>query len=553
MIFLFSLLWAAQGWVAHQGEPVVNARVYAIDQRLTLYEARTDTQGQFIIEDLPNLPVRLLTLPPSNLNAESLYYPNTSDLCSGEVFEKLDTLSIILPSADRIYGVLEQNNLPIAQALVVAYPREEHLFPRGAYTNDQGQYLLEGLSKEASGWTIEVGGEYIPTQWLGGGYDDTQAEYFEIGSDLHHQLLAGISVSGTVQSQDNELLNEADVHVYSGGEVKSTQTVDGRYIVHGLPPGEVLSWASLEGYATTYYPTHSMPTDSISAPEEDTLVENSNIILPYESAFEIELWENDLPVDGASVLLYNEAHTVGRGIPVEDGYGIIDALHPGTYELMIFAANDGYSDGWYANGGLATTPELLELEENDLKLISVDLPMSGSISLNIIDEHNVPVYGADALLYASDGTLYRSATNINGEAKFWGLKGDEYELELHYTAFCTADPGYCSSYGGAINPDEQKHITLEDLENIQLNFVLLQDNDHDNMGDAWEQGYGLDTNTDDSSLDLDEDGLTNLEEFYLQSNPQSPPGCSCNKSDQSLLLSLPLCALWIRRQRWLGS
>ena len=49
--------------------------------------------------------------------------------------------------------------------------------------------------------------------------------------------------------------------------------------------------------------------------------------------------------------------------------------------------------------------------------------------------------------------------------------------------------------------------------------VLNLDSDGDQMPDAWEIRYGLDPLFDDASEDLDEDGLTNLEEFLQGSNP----------------------------------
>lgn len=49
--------------------------------------------------------------------------------------------------------------------------------------------------------------------------------------------------------------------------------------------------------------------------------------------------------------------------------------------------------------------------------------------------------------------------------------------------------------------------------------VLSVDTDGDGMSDAWEIRYGLDPATDDGAEDLDGDGLTNLEEYTLHTNP----------------------------------
>ena len=43
------------------------------------------------------------------------------------------------------------------------------------------------------------------------------------------------------------------------------------------------------------------------------------------------------------------------------------------------------------------------------------------------------------------------------------------------------------------------------------------------MPDWWEKAYKLKENEDDSGQDPDKDGVTNLEEYKQDSNPQEPP------------------------------
>jgi hypothetical protein len=50
-------------------------------------------------------------------------------------------------------------------------------------------------------------------------------------------------------------------------------------------------------------------------------------------------------------------------------------------------------------------------------------------------------------------------------------------------------------------------------------MVLSDDQDGDRMSDTWEIQYGLDPTVDDSGLDGDDDGLTNLQEFAKQCDP----------------------------------
>ncbi|GEA10638.1 M4 family metallopeptidase [Alteromonas sp. KUL49] len=48
---------------------------------------------------------------------------------------------------------------------------------------------------------------------------------------------------------------------------------------------------------------------------------------------------------------------------------------------------------------------------------------------------------------------------------------------------------------------------------------MATDTDGDGMTDNWELAFGFDVNVDDSALDADQDGLTNLEEFTAKTNP----------------------------------
>jgi hypothetical protein len=62
-------------------------------------------------------------------------------------------------------------------------------------------------------------------------------------------------------------------------------------------------------------------------------------------------------------------------------------------------------------------------------------------------------------------------------------------------------------------------------------IVVAQDSDNDGMNDVWEDIYGLDKYRDDAGEDLDNDLLTNIEEYNHRTNPQNPDTDGDGSSD----------------------
>lgn len=58
-------------------------------------------------------------------------------------------------------------------------------------------------------------------------------------------------------------------------------------------------------------------------------------------------------------------------------------------------------------------------------------------------------------------------------------------------------------------------------ESTTIDFSVFRDTDEDGMPDPWEEQYDLDPTTGDASEDADGDGLTNLREYQLGTNPQN--------------------------------
>ena len=92
-------------------------------------------------------------------------------------------------------------------------------------------------------------------------------------------------------------------------------------------------------------------------------------------------------------------------------------------------------------------------------------------------------------------------------------------------------------------------MVLEAGASLAWDPAMWRDDDRDGMGDAWEREYGLDPTVDDGALDLDGDGVSNLDEYLLGTDPTAvvAPSCGCQaqgkvKPSWLMLLCLPVIA-----------
>lgn len=108
-------------------------------------------------------------------------------------------------------------------------------------------------------------------------------------------------------------------------------------------------------------------------------------------------------------------------------------------------------------------------------------------------------------------------TKMGNDSDQDGLTNDD-EVNVHGT-----DPG---------NPDSDNDgLTDGDEVNVHGTNPLAGDSDGDQMPDGFEIEFGLAANTNDAGLDLDNDGLTNLQEFQIQTDPSNPDTDGDGKSD----------------------
>ena len=555
------------------GEAVSGATITVYDSRLAFANATTTNDGDWSLSGLPTGRYRV-RVSPSDGHAQR-YFPDAWSYCDGEVVvlgedDVVDDIEHALRVGATVSGrLVDADGEPMVDVDVEAEgldTRVEGLRYEVA-TDDEGRFTLTGLDADDAGaptsyWLL-FSGDGVPDQYAGPAYDESDAQLLtvalELDSDLGDlEVLEGATVQGWVDGPDGGL-ESVEVHVYASSQVVSVVSdEDGWFEAPGVPPGEVLAWGSRDGYALTYHPDADRPNDAERFPVEEGEVEEVTLELELGARLEgTVLDEAGQDLSGVTLLVYNDDHTVGVGGQCEsDGTFSIDRLHPGDHHLFVYGEAEGFRNelvGGDEDPDVFTLPAYGEALEVDL-----DLPLGATLEGRVTDDSGEPVYGA--YVYATqaggEGGSEAAVTDRDGYYVLDGLADGAWTLESFYSSYCDADPGYVRVYHpGQVNEALQLDIGVIGGELWEdMDFELPVDDDHDQMGDRWEETYGLDVGRNDAEEDPDEDGYTNLEEYRLGTDPLDAPdastGCGCGggcANGSAALVLLPLFG-WRRRR-----
>ena len=455
-----------------------------------------------------------------------------------------DTGDVLLPTGQSIRGFVT-NDLgePLPGATIWAHPMvDTNNFDRPALSDADGFFEVVGLDTDSAGpdWTVQFSADHWPEQYFGGAYDSDLARVVRVDETPANvgevALLPGILVGGTISGPDGPVPT-GTVHAYSTSQVVTVEVQsDGTWLAMGLPPGEVITWATSPGLAQTYFPDADRPTGSVPVLEEGEEALDIDLFLPAESVFELELVdaESGLPIAGVGGLLYNDTRTVGFGnVADDDGILRIDRLHPGDWSLYLWGADEGYADDWVrGEDGVETT---FSIDAGVTERRVLPLEASARITGRVRDDHGRPVDGIAIAAIRDDATGLATTTDPDGFFTLGGLGAGDWTLIAEYDAICPGDPGYVPWYWpGTPNRDWSGTLTLEAGEQvIDLRVEVPADRDSDGMADAWEDDFGLNP-TDDSDAfeDPDGDSYTNLDEYRMGTDPfdgtPATPTCGCS-------------------------
>lgn len=551
------------------GSPVTGATVVAYDARLNYVVATTDFDGDWAMYQVPAGPWRVRVAPDDDDGWVDRFWPDTWDYCTGEPILVGDEgveagLDMVLPRGGTLAGrLLDADGQPVGGAVVVAEGVESRtaLALRSTLSQADGTFTVRGLDADpgvAEPYRCYVDVDGWPGQFLGRVYDEEEAAIVDVDlgepAEVGDQpLLDGITVTGTVRGPDGPVAG-GTVYVYASSQVLAAAIApDGTYVGDGLPPGNVVSWATVDGLATTYYPDADRPGTTVPVEGEGTVLEGMDLTLPVESTVTFTFTgARGGDLSEVSVLLYNDTFTVGRGGGLDtDGRITIDGLHPAAYTLYVYGSDVGYVDDFVREGAAERVFEVSGDATFDLELVP-----AASLAGTVVDETGAPVYGAYVYAVPASGEGYEVvATDRDGAWRIGGLAAGDYQLRGTYTHYCPADPGHVTRWWpDALTEDRASWVAVgagEALDGYDLR--LDRDDDHDQMGDAWEDTHGLDSDRDDAAEDADGDGVSNYDEWLLGTDPTDAGkrggGCGCAAGGGEAGLVALLAAAAVARRR----
>lgn len=549
-----------------EGLPIEGAYIVAYDSRLAYSYTLTGADGSWTLSDVEAGAWRLRAIPPETQNRVERYYPAARAYCSGSAVNvqpdsQEDGLDISLEQGGVLSGVLlDSVGQPVGNAAVTAYGQDELVsgLTRSTTSDLEGLFTVLGLDispGQATAWSVGVSVGGWPSQYLGEEptYLADEAHTWEVlpgsGTDIGTTaLLDGIGLQGQVRGPDGPV-PEAIVYAYSGGQIQTLQTdLDGNYQALGLPPGDALVWAQASGIATTYYPDADRPTEAIDANEEGTLIEGADLNAPAEAILELDFGESGA---GVRAMVYNSTYSVGKGSAADDqGLVTISGLFGAEYTAFAWGYPADRVSEW-VNADEAGEPLPIVVEPASTTRVQVQLDAGARLSGTLLDDQGKPVYGAAIYVTPVGGDTWSTVSAADGTWTIGGLREGSFLLDTRLGAYCLEDPGYVPLvWPGEPHPIRAAVFQLKPGEHRQgMDLVVPRDDDHDGMSDRWEERWGLDPSLDDAAEDPDGDGLANLDEYLLGSDPLRGPGCGRSGSAALILLPFPLLLVGRRRRR----
>jgi hypothetical protein len=554
------------------GQGVSGANVVAYDSRFRFFNVLSEADGAYRIDDVPSGVYRVRVLPPSETTVQERWEGDTLVACEAppHVLDDDDvlTIDVALPPARELRGQLVlRDRTPLGGARVELKPtwyREFGASARSAETGLDGRFSITGVPSFRSlpdTHLLEVGQGAVPEQYFRGAFEEDDATPIEIDADVTDvgpiSLWFGTALSGRVTGPDGPI-DGAEVRAFAGRLTVVTVTdADGAWSIEGLQPGPVVLWATAEGMARTYHPEGGIPPEpAVVFDGEDAAYLDVDIEMRPQSVVTGTLVTSGDPTL-ANVLLVDETDAVAIATEVgEDGRFSVEGLPAARWRVEVYGPELGFIEGPLYETHDSAEPVYVEVAEGETLDIGRIEPLEGARLEGVVLDSvsGAPVYGGVIIAERQeDGARRLAFTGRNGAYELVGVQPGSWTLQVAYSPFCAEDPGWVSVYWPQqVNPDIGGSVGLRPGETFTWDPLMPPDADTDRMGDDWEALHGLDLTVDDSELDPDGDGFSNLLEYRLGTDPNEVfdrGGCSCAGTRVGLVLPLWLVGLGLARRR----
>jgi protocatechuate 3,4-dioxygenase beta subunit len=236
----------------------------------------------------------------------------------------------------------------------------------GAYTNELGYFVIDGLTEVLSGsaavdgYRVGISANGYTQQFYPNVQDPASAELVETGRmDIDFVLDPIGTVSGTAMDETGQPVQGAPVRAWSlstGGYGEAQSLADGGYAISGLPPADDYIVAAFpDGYESQYY-------DRADAEEAAVLVDLTagdvagvDFFLVKGAVISGAVYL-DSPNTPAPAGTWVEAWSDASGV---DGWAMTDAsgryeisgLDPGVSDYTLAALLEGYHPAFYRDNG----------------------------------------------------------------------------------------------------------------------------------------------------------------------------------------------------------